>query len=271
MNRFSWLENAGALGYPTAIMKRIVLALALAVALAPAPARGQASVISQIAGDKAATDKLYFGLKAGMSCGRLKGFEGAERRGGPHVGLQATIALGDRLSLVPEVTFVSPKGITAIPFFTTGDPGLDPFFADPDRSALMLSYVDVPVQVRYRLGRFHIGAGGFVGFLVSARETLSGGAPGGRGPALREGRRRRLPETRLRAALRGVLDDHQAAPRLGTRLPPPLAGGAGRYPPGIFGAARLLAPRAGPDVWRTGFSDFSVHPLKGTREVRHAQ
>lgn len=152
--------------------KRIVLALALSVVLAPELARGQASVISQVAGDRAATDKLHFGLKAGLSCGTLKGFEGAERRGGPHVGLQATVALGDRLSLVPEVTFVSPKGITAIPFFTTGDPGLDPFFADPERSALMLGYVDVPVQVRYRLGRFHIGAGGFVGFLVSARERF---------------------------------------------------------------------------------------------------
>ncbi len=41
VNRFSWLENAGALGYPTAIMKkRIVLALALAVAACARPGAG---------------------------------------------------------------------------------------------------------------------------------------------------------------------------------------------------------------------------------------
>lgn len=160
-------------------MKRTVAALALVIGVLPALVRGQASVISQVAGEKTATEKLYFGLKAGMSCGRLKGLDGVERRGGANFGVQATIALSGRLSLVPEVTFVSPKGVTAIPFFTTGDPDLDPYFADPARSALMLGFVDVPVQVRYRLGRFHLGAGGYVGFLVSAREKFRAERPSG--------------------------------------------------------------------------------------------
>lgn len=160
-------------------MRRTWLALALLAGILPGLVRAQASVISQIAGDAAATDKLHFGLKAGFSCGRLKGLEGVERRGGANFGLQATIALAPRLSLVPEVAFVSPKGATAIPFVTTGDPGLDPFFADPARSALELGYVDVPVQVRWRLGRFHVGAGGYAGFLVSAREKFRAERPDG--------------------------------------------------------------------------------------------
>lgn len=160
-------------------MKRTWVALTLLAGLLPGLVRGQASVVSQIAGDAAATDRFHFGLKAGFSCGRLKGLEGVERRGGANFGLQATVALSPRLSLVPEVTFVSPKGATAIPFVTTGDPGLDPFFADPARSALELGYVDVPVQVRWRLGRFHLGAGGYAGFLVSAREKFRAERPDG--------------------------------------------------------------------------------------------
>lgn len=147
------------------------MALALAIGLAPAPAQAQSSIVSQIAGDKAATEKLYFGLKFGLNATTLKGMD-AEKLGGSNLGLQATIRLSDRLSLVPEIAPVSQRGVTAIPFTTTGDPALDPYFADPKRSALVLNYTDIPVVVQYRLGRFHLGAGAFVGFLMSASERF---------------------------------------------------------------------------------------------------
>lgn len=153
-------------------MKRAAVLFSM-VLLSFGLARAQSSLVSQIAGDKAASDKLYFSLKFGMSCGTLIGTKDTERLGGPNIGLIATIRLSDKLSLVPEVDPVSRKGVTSIPFFSTGDPELDPYFDEPAKSALVLNYVDIPVQVKYRLGgRVNLGAGPFVGFLTSASERF---------------------------------------------------------------------------------------------------
>jgi len=136
--------------------------------------RAQSSIFSQIAGDKAATEKLYFSLKFGLSCGTLRGVaEELERLGGANVGLFAAIRLTDRFSLVPGVDLLSRKGITNIPFVSSGDPELDPYFDPPDKSALVLNYIDIPVLMKYRLGgRVSLAAGPFAGFLMSATERF---------------------------------------------------------------------------------------------------
>lgn len=160
-------------------MKRTIAALALLIGLIPAPAVSQSSIISQVAGDKVASEKFYFSLKFGLNFAYLTGAEaGAERTGGFNVGLSATIRLTDRLSIVPEITPFSRKGISNIPFVTTGDPALDPFFADLKSSELSLSYTDIPVLVTYRLGRVHVGAGPYVGLLSSAKEKFQAGPVG---------------------------------------------------------------------------------------------
>ena len=150
-------------------MKRTVAALALVIGMFPAPAVSQSSIIGQIAGDKVATEKLYFSLKFGLNVAYVTGaVEGSERTGGFNFGLSATIKLTDRLSLVPEITPFSRKGISNIPFGTAGDPALDAAFADPASSELALEYIDIPVLAKYRLGRFHLGAGPFISFLSGA-------------------------------------------------------------------------------------------------------
>ncbi len=155
-------------------MKRGAFALALTLALlaGSGPVLAQSSIVSQIAGDKAASDRLYFGLKFGMSCSQLKGLGYGDRLGAFDFGLAATVKLGERLFLSPEVTLFSRKGATEIPFVTTGDPALDPYFADPTKSAIVLGSLEIPVRVMYRLGRFELGAGPFVGFLDSASERF---------------------------------------------------------------------------------------------------
>jgi hypothetical protein len=153
---------------------RSAAALLSMVLLSLGPARAQSSLVSQIAGEKAATEKLYFSLKFGLNCGTLKGVgEEMERLGGANIGLFATIRLSDKFSLVPGVDLVSRKGITNIPFLTTGDPELDPYFDPPDKSALVLNYIDIPVLLKYRLGgRVSLAAGPFAGFLMSATERF---------------------------------------------------------------------------------------------------
>jgi hypothetical protein len=159
-------------------MKKTALALVLASGLVAAPARPQSAVVSQIAGDGAATEKFHFGLSVGMNVAYLTGSgEGSERTGGFNVGLAATIRLSGRLSLSPEITLSSRKGIAAIPFVTTGDPALDAYFADLESSALALTYTDVPVLVAYRLGRFRLGAGPYLGLLGAAKETFRAERP----------------------------------------------------------------------------------------------
>ncbi|RPI99150.1 MAG: PorT family protein [Candidatus Aminicenantes bacterium] len=153
-------------------MKRTLAALALVISMAPATALPQSSIISQIAGDKAASESLYFSLSVGLNVAYLNGSGVDGRAGGFNTGLSATIRLTDRLSVSPGVTLFSRKGISNIPFITTGDEALDPYFADPDRADLALGYVDIPVVVEYRLGRFSVGAGPFVGLLGSATERF---------------------------------------------------------------------------------------------------
>jgi hypothetical protein len=133
-------------------MKKTGAALALILFVGSGWARAQSSIVSQIAGSKAATEKLYFSLKLGLSCGLLKGAGSeSERLGGANIGLFATIRLSDRLSLAPEIDPVSRKGGTDIPFVSTGDPALDPYFAEPKSSALVLNYIDLPILLKYRL------------------------------------------------------------------------------------------------------------------------
>ncbi len=153
-------------------MRRTFAALALLLALIPAAARGQSSLVAEIAGDKAATPKLFFSLKFGLNFSHLTGAVDMRHTGGVSFGLTATIRLSDRFSLVPEITPFLRKGVSDIPLGTTGDPGLDPFFADPASSELALDYVDFPVLVTYRLGRFHLGAGPYVALLSTAREIF---------------------------------------------------------------------------------------------------
>jgi hypothetical protein len=155
-------------------MKKTAAMLALILFIGSASAWAQSSLVSQIVGGKAATEKFYFSLKLGLSCGTLKGASSeSERLGGANIGLFAAIRLSDRLSLVPEVAPVSRKGITNIPFVSTGDPAVDPYFDEPTTSALVLNYVDIPILLKYRLGgRLSVGAGPFVGFLMSATERF---------------------------------------------------------------------------------------------------
>lgn len=154
-------------------MKKTLAALVLLAALAPLTARAQSSIVAQIAGDKAATEKLYFSLKLGLNFSYLTGSpEEAGRTGGFNVGLSATIRLNDKLSLVPEITPFFRRGISGIPFDTTGEPALDPAFENPSASELALDYVDVPILLKYRMGRFEIGAGPYLGVLISAKESF---------------------------------------------------------------------------------------------------
>ena len=83
MNRFSRLEKAGALGYPSVPYEKDGSRRSRwLIGMAPLAAWAQSSIVSQIAGDKAATESFYFSLKFGLNVAHLKGPEEAARTGG---------------------------------------------------------------------------------------------------------------------------------------------------------------------------------------------
>jgi hypothetical protein len=81
------------MGYPFLTMKKAAAGLAIVLTLLAASGQvlAQSSIVSQVAGDKAASDKLYFGLKFGVSCSQLKGLGYGDRLGGFHLGLMAHV------------------------------------------------------------------------------------------------------------------------------------------------------------------------------------
>ena len=166
-------------------MKRSALVLSLLV-LTFGLARAQSSPPPD-EGGTAAAQKAWLSLKFGLSCGRLTGVdEELGRQGGLAAGLMVTIRLSDRWSLSPEITPTLPKGASGIPFVTTGDPGLDPYFAGPVESALLLNYADIPVVFKYRLGNFKLGAGPYFAFLMSATERFTAEQETGRDVVYKE-------------------------------------------------------------------------------------
>ena len=167
------------MGYSSVLMKRTIVALVLVIGIVPATAAAQSSIVSQIAGDKVATESLYFSLKFGLNFSYLTGTTETGRTGGFNIGISATIKLTERLSLVPEITPFIRKGVSKIPFELTGDPALDIYFVDLTASELALSYIDIPVLAMYRLGRFHLGAGPYVSFLTDATERFRAELPTG--------------------------------------------------------------------------------------------
>ncbi|MBF9142396.1 porin family protein [Hymenobacter properus] len=121
-------------------MKKVILSLALAVGIS-ATASAQARI----------------GLKAGGSLTTLGGADakGVSNKFGFHGGLVANLALGDVLSLQPEVLY-SMKGA-----------------ADSDNSKykINLNYIDIPVMFQYNADGLFFEAGPQLGILASAKST----------------------------------------------------------------------------------------------------
>ncbi|MCK7482723.1 MAG: hypothetical protein M0C28_40575 [Candidatus Moduliflexus flocculans] len=237
MNRLSWLENRGDLGISyVRYEKRRVVALALVLGLLlgsrPGPGLRHQPDRRRQGGDGEALfrpeGRPELRPAEGVSEGRRA--DGA----GPTSGVQATIRAlrpGSRSS--PRSPSSRPRASRPSRSSRRATPALDPYFADPDQ-------IGPGARLRRRpragpdtgWGGSSSGPAATPASCVSAREKFRAERPSGEDLIFATRCRGGLPGPGLRAAPRGVLDDHPAAPRRRARLPPPLAGGAGRYPPG---------------------------------------
>lgn len=133
--------------------------------------RGQAALLVLIFGEKVATENFFFSLKIGANYSMITHEEEGKNRIGPNFGLVNNIRLSDRLYLTPEFLPLSPRGIRDVPILTTGDPELDDLLVDPSSTDRKLSYIDIPLLLRYHLtDRLMISAGPQISFLTGATD-----------------------------------------------------------------------------------------------------
>ncbi|MCK4991495.1 MAG: PorT family protein [Bacteroidales bacterium] len=136
--------------------------------------KGQAALLVLIFGDKVASEHFYFSLKVGASYSMISNVEEGKNRPAANFGLINNIKLTDRLFLTPEFLPLAPRGVKDVPALTTGDPNLDELLVNVSSTDRKLSYIDVPVLLRYHLTeRLRISAGPQISFLTGAKDIYN--------------------------------------------------------------------------------------------------
>jgi hypothetical protein len=153
-------------------MKKLFLSLLLITTFSTGVVKGQAALLVLIFGEKAATENFYFSLKAGINYSMITNVEDGKNRIGFNFGLVNNIKLSEKFTLLPEFIALSPRGVRDFPTLTTGIPELDDLLADTEYTDRKLSYLDIPVLVKYHINdRWSVSAGPQISFLVNATDV----------------------------------------------------------------------------------------------------
>lgn len=153
-------------------MKRILILASLFLFASSGIAKGQAALLVLIFGDKVASENFYFSLKVGVNYSMINGIEEGSNRWGGNFGLVNNIRLSDRFFLTPEFVALSPRGVKDVPNLTTGNPELDELLRDPSSTDRKLTYIDIPVLLRMKLGkRVSVSAGPQFSVLTGATDV----------------------------------------------------------------------------------------------------
>jgi hypothetical protein len=153
-------------------MKKLLLSLLFFSFLSSGVVKGQAALLVLIFGEKAATENFYFSLKAGLNYSMITNIEDGKNRIGFNFGLVNNIKLSEKFTLLPEFIALSPRGVRDFPTLTTGIPELDDLLGDAEYTDRKLSYLDIPVLVKYHINdRWSVSAGPQISFLVNATDV----------------------------------------------------------------------------------------------------
>lgn len=135
--------------------RRIVCGLA--VMLACHSTRSQV-LISLILGDELNTGKIEFGLEGGATFSTINGLDGARYKTGWNLGFYFDFRTKHRWSIATGVMVKSPWGAEGLAPYPVGDSTLDRSLAGATVSR-ELRYFNVPVMIKYPLGRFFVMGG----------------------------------------------------------------------------------------------------------------
>lgn len=154
---------------------RIALAIVALALTACRVAQGQA-ILVLIFGDKFASENLQGGIKVDLAWSTLVGLPDAERSRSFAVGGFIEVRVGSRFSIQPEFTFKSPAGARGLPYAPTGSARVDSAFATATNVSVTrtLGYITIPILAKVTLGRFRLGIGPQVGYVVKAFDHYTG-------------------------------------------------------------------------------------------------
>ena len=153
-------------------MKKCLFLITVLLLTGFTAAKGQAALLVLIFGEKAASENFYFSLKLGVNYSIISAVDEGKPRLGANFGLINNIRINDNWFLTPEFLALSSRGVSGVPVEPTGDPNLDELLKDITSSDRKLSYIDIPVLVRYHIGkRFRISAGPQFSYLTGAYDV----------------------------------------------------------------------------------------------------
>jgi hypothetical protein len=115
-------------------------------------------LISLILGDDLNTGKIEFGLEGGATLSTINGLDGAEYKTGWNLGFYFDFKTKHRWSIATGVMVKSPWGAEGLAPYSVGDSTLDLSLAGGSVKR-ELRYFNVPVMIKYPVGRFFVMGG----------------------------------------------------------------------------------------------------------------
>ena len=155
----------------------VLFALLTASAAMPAVCHAQA-LIMLLFGDKIASETFIGGINAGLSMTTFNNVPEASYRIDWSFGTFLEWRLSDDWAFSPEVTFKTPAGSNGMSGLWTERQDIVDSLTNPKESA-QLSYVTIPLLVKYQISSFRIVAEPKVGYLVAATDNITGTGPKG--------------------------------------------------------------------------------------------
>ncbi len=150
----------------------IGLSLTGALFLMPTPASSQVLLVL-LFGDRLSNESMQVGIKLDRAFTSLTDLEEAEVRSGWAFGVFAEVRLNDSWSLQPELTLTTPGGAQRFVGDPPPDDDLDDLFSEVSVTR-RLSYSNLSLPARVRVGRFAIGAGPQLSYLRKADDIYAG-------------------------------------------------------------------------------------------------
>lgn len=155
----------------------ILLFSGFGMAVAPSTSSAQA-LIMLLFGDKLASESFIGGINAGLSMTTFGNVPNATYRIDWSFGAFMEWDLGHDWSVSPEVTFKTPAGSNGMSGLWTERQDIVDSLTDPKESA-RLSYVTIPVLIKYQIGPLRAFVGPKVGYVVAATDNITGQGPDG--------------------------------------------------------------------------------------------
>jgi hypothetical protein len=150
--------------------------LGITLCLLPLRAAYAQALLVLLFGDKFASENVQGGIKFDVVSTTLTGLADAARLRSWDLGGFIELKLGGRWSIQPEFTFKSPAGARDLPFVPTGEDAVDSAFATARAVSVTrtLGYITIPILLKLRAGRFGLGIGPQIGYIVRAEDRYVG-------------------------------------------------------------------------------------------------